>query len=72
MRDSKTSQPSPELAAFGVTSEIKNNVANTGAVLNWWRSTKTVYFQGGPSAAKEELRAAFFAVTSKEVRPCKI
>jgi hypothetical protein len=50
----------------------KQYVANTGAVLNWWRSTKTVYFQGGPSAAKEELKAAFFAVTSKEVRPCKI
>jgi hypothetical protein len=50
----------------------KQYVANTGAILNWWRSTKTVYFQGGPPAAKEELKAAFFAVNQKEVRLCKI
>jgi hypothetical protein len=48
-------------------------VANTGAILNWWRSTKTVYFQGGPPAAKAELEAAFFAVNQKkEVRPCMV
>jgi hypothetical protein len=51
----------------------KQYVANTGAILNWWQSTKTLYFQGGPPAAKQELEAAFFAVTSKkEGRPCKI
>jgi hypothetical protein len=50
----------------------KQYVANTGAILNWWRSTKTVNFQGGPPAAKDELKAAFFAVNQKEVRPCKI
>jgi hypothetical protein len=51
----------------------KQYVANTGAILNWWRSTKTVYFQGGPPAAKKELEAAFFAVIlKKEVRPCRI
>ena len=50
----------------------KQYVANTGAILNWWRSTKTVYFQGGPPAAKEELKAAFFAMNQKEVRTCKI
>ena len=50
----------------------KQYVANTGAILNWWRSTKTVYFQGGPLAAKEELKAAFFAMNQKEVRPCTI
>jgi hypothetical protein len=51
----------------------KQYVANTGAILNWWQSTKTVYFQGGPPATKEELKAAFFAVTSKEeVRACRI
>ena len=41
-------------------------VANTGAILNWWPSTKTVYFQGGPPAAKRELEAAVFAVNPKE------
>jgi hypothetical protein len=50
----------------------KQYVANTGAILNWWRSTKTVNFQGGPPAAKEELKAAFFAMNQKEVRLCKI
>jgi hypothetical protein len=50
----------------------KQYVANTGAILNWWQSTKTVYFQGGPPAAKEELEAAFFAMNQKEVRPCRI
>ena len=51
----------------------KQYVANTGAILNWWRSTKTVHFQGGPPAAKVELEVAFFAVTPKEeARPCKI
>jgi hypothetical protein len=50
----------------------KQYVTNTGAILNWWRSTKTVYFQGGPPAAKEELEAAFFAVNLKEARSCKI
>jgi hypothetical protein len=51
----------------------KQYVANTGAILNWWRSTKTVNLQGGPPAAKQELEAAFFAVTPKEeVCPCKI
>ena len=59
----------------GVWRDLENHkqyVANTGAILNWWQSTKTVYFQGGPPAAKEELKAAFFAVNQKEVRPCKI
>jgi hypothetical protein len=50
----------------------KQYVANTGAILNWWRSTKTVNFQGGPPAAKQELEAAFFAANQKEVRACKI
>jgi hypothetical protein len=50
----------------------KQYVANTGAILNWWRSTKTVNFQGGPLAAKQELEAAFFAVNQKEVRLCRI
>jgi hypothetical protein len=50
----------------------KQYVANTGAILNWWQSTNTVYFQGGPPAAKEELKAAFFAANSKEARSCKI
>jgi hypothetical protein len=51
----------------------KQYVANTDAILNWWRSTKTVHFQGGPPAAQEELKAAFFAVILKEeVRPCRI
>jgi hypothetical protein len=50
----------------------KQYVANTGAILNWRRSTKTVNFQGGPPAAKEELKAAFFAANSKEARPCRI
>ena len=44
-------------------------VANTGAILNWWRSTKTVNFQGGPPAAKEEVKAAFFAANLKEIPP---
>jgi hypothetical protein len=48
----------------------KQYLANTGAILNWWQST--VHFQGGPPAAKEELKAAFFAMNQKEVRPCKI
>jgi hypothetical protein len=59
----------------GVWRDLENQkqyVANTGAILNWWQSTKTVYFQGGPPAAQEELKAAFFAVNQKEVRPCKI
>jgi hypothetical protein len=50
----------------------KQYVANTGAILNWWQSTKTVYFQGGPPAAKKDLEAAFFTVNQKEVRPCRI
>jgi hypothetical protein len=45
----------------------KQYVTNTGAILNWWQSTKTVYFQGGPPAAKEELKAAFITVNSKEI-----
>jgi hypothetical protein len=59
----------------GVWRDLRNQkqyVANTGAILNWWQSTKTVYFQGGPPVAKEELEAAFFAVNSKEARSCKI
>ena len=59
----------------GVWRDLRNQkqyVANTGAILNLWQSTKTVYFQGGPPAAREELKAAFFAVNQKEVRPCKI
>jgi hypothetical protein len=54
----------------GVWRDLENHkqyVANTGAILNWWRSTKTVYFQGGPPAAKEELEAAVFAVNQKEL-----
>jgi hypothetical protein len=48
-------------------------VANTGAILNWWRSTKTVNFQGKPPAAMKELEAAFFAVNpKKEIRPCRV
>jgi hypothetical protein len=32
-----------------------------------------VYFQGGPPAAKEELKVAFFAVNQKEeARSCRI
>ena len=50
----------------------KQYVANTGAILNRWRSTKTVNFQGGPPAAKKELEPAFFAMNQKEVRPCKL
>jgi hypothetical protein len=52
----------------GVWRDLDNHkqyVANTGAILNWWRSTKTVNFQGGPPVAKEELKAAFFAVNQK-------
>jgi hypothetical protein len=33
--------------------------ATTGAVLNWWKSTGTIMFQGSAPAAKE---AAFFSV----------
>jgi hypothetical protein len=57
---------------FGTHRDLDNQkqyVANTGAILNWWRSTKTVNFQGGPPAAKEELKAAFFAANSKEIPP---
>ena len=50
----------------------KQYVANTGVILNWWQSTKTVHFQGGPPAAQEELKAAFLAMNQKEVRPCRI
>jgi hypothetical protein len=51
----------------------KQYMANTGAILNWWQSTKTVYFQGKPPAAKAELEAAIFAVNQKkEVRPCMV
>jgi len=32
--------------------------ANTGAVLNWWKSTGTVTFQG-PEEPKAHLKAAF-------------
>ena len=36
--------------------------ADTGAVLNWWRSTGTVTFQG-PEAAAANLKAAFLKVS---------
>jgi hypothetical protein len=52
----------------GVWRDLENHkqyVANTGAILNWWQSTKTVHFQGGPPAAKEELKAAFLALILK-------
>ncbi len=42
--------------------------ATTGAVLNWWKSTGTITFQGPESAAKH-LEAAFrkvAAVVEKE------
>jgi hypothetical protein len=37
--------------------------ATTGAVLNWWKSTGTIMFQGPGSAAKD-LEAAFLSVTT--------
>jgi hypothetical protein len=37
--------------------------AATGAVLNWWKSTGTIMFQGGRPAAKD-LEAAFLNVTA--------
>jgi hypothetical protein len=37
--------------------------ATTGAVLNWWKSTGTIMFQGQRSAAKD-LEAAFLNVTA--------
>src|SRR6266852_720982 len=50
--------------------------ATTGAVLNWWKSTGTIAFQGPESAARD-LKAAFLTVTGvieKEPtawRPCQ-
>ena len=44
----------------------KQYVANTGAILNWWRSTKTVNLQGGPPAAKEELELHYLPRTQKK------
>jgi len=35
--------------------------AATGAVLNWWKSTGTITFEGPESAAKD-LEAAFLSV----------
>jgi hypothetical protein len=35
--------------------------AETGAILNWWESTKTLFAQGNPEAAKE-LMATFAIV----------
>jgi len=37
--------------------------AKTGAVLNWWKSTKTITFQGRESAAKK-LKAEFLDVAT--------
>jgi hypothetical protein len=37
--------------------------ATTGAVLNWWKSTGTIMFQG-PESAAEDLEAAFVSVTT--------
>jgi hypothetical protein len=37
--------------------------ATTGAVLNWWKSTGTIMFQG-PTPADKDLEAAFLSVTT--------
>jgi hypothetical protein len=37
--------------------------ATTGAVLNWWKSTGTVTFQG-PKSAVKDLKAAFLDVNA--------
>ena len=37
--------------------------ATTGAVLNWWKSTGTIMFQG-PTPAAKDLEAAFLSVTT--------
>jgi hypothetical protein len=41
--------------------------ANSGAILNYWKSTGTVNFQGGPVAA-EELEAAMFPARTGSTR----
>jgi hypothetical protein len=38
--------------------------ADTGAVLNWWRSTGTITFQGSEAAAAN-LKAAFLKVSAE-------
>jgi hypothetical protein len=43
----------------------KQYKAETGAILNWWESTKTVNFQGAPEAAKQELKDKFVAILTK-------
>src|ERR1019366_4456894 len=43
----------------------KQYVANTGAILNWWQSTKTVYFQGGPPQPKGEISILIYFIRGR-------
>jgi hypothetical protein len=38
-----------------------------GAVLNWWKTTGTISFQGVKTAAKDELAKAFTASAKKRL-----
>jgi hypothetical protein len=51
---------------FGEWREIGNHKqyrAESGAILNWWKSTRTITFQGSALAARA-LRAAFLRAIS--------
>ena len=65
------------LAETGIPGEWRQNGnhfqyrADNGAVLNWWKSTGTVTFQGDPDAAVNVLEAAFLKATVGYLAPAR-